>query len=127
MTISEMKMRDTPIFPFFISSHSSISVDNISKTFNAIPIPKANPTAAVIDQPTARRYWVKSPIVEFGSNILTPYIISIFFIIICINSDESKLPFAKEIATSESQLATKVLNCPFEAGTATLTRTDDGV
>ena len=40
--MSEMKMSATPIFPFFISSHSSISVDNISKTFNAIPIPKIN-------------------------------------------------------------------------------------
>ena len=60
-------MSATPIFPFFISSHSSISVDNISKTFNAIPIPKAKPTAAATDQPIALRYCVNSPTNELGS------------------------------------------------------------
>ena len=55
------------MLPFFISSHSSISEDSQSKTFNAIPTPKAKPTAAVIDQPTALPYCVYKPASELGS------------------------------------------------------------
>ena len=36
-------------------------------TFNAIPIPKAKPTAAATDQPIALRYCVNSPTNELGS------------------------------------------------------------
>ena len=114
--------------PFLISSHSSISVDSQSKTFKAIPTPKANPTAAAIDQPTARPYCVNIPINEFGScSIVSPYSISIFPMITFMKSDESVDPSANDIANLESQLAINVLNSPFDAGTNILTSTMDGV
>ena len=121
-------MSATPIFPFFISSHSSISVDNISKTFNAIPIPKAKPTAAATDQPIALRYSVNSQTNEVvSSRIMSPYSISMVFMISCINSDESIRPSANEIAISELQEAMNVLNSPFETGTSTLTLIIPGI
>ena len=44
----------------------------------------------------------------------------------CMNSDESILPSASDIAISEEQLAINVLYSPFETGTATLTFTLEG-
>ena len=126
MTISEINIRETPIFPFFISSHSSISVDSISNTFNAIPIPKAKPTAAVIDQPIALAYCIKI-VPQSRPGMITPYCISMFFIMFCIKTEESKIPFAKDIASSDLQLAINVLNSPLEIGTATLTVIAEGV
>ena len=53
---------------------------------------------------------------------MTPYSISMVFMISCINSDESIRPSANEIAISDLQEAMNVLNSPFETGTSTLIR-----
>ena len=45
----------------------------------------------------------------------------------CIKTEESKIPFAKDIASSDLQLAINVLNSPLEIGTATLTVISEGV
>jgi len=105
------------MFPFFISSHSSISVDNQSKTLSAIPTPKANPTAAVIDHPTALKY-CNNVSSKPRPSIFPPYDVtkSIF----CINSDESKVPDASSIAISDEQVASKTIVSPLDAGTFTL-------
>ena len=58
---------------------------------------------------------------------MTPYSISMVFMISCINSDESIRPSANEIAVSELQVAMNVLNSPFETGTSTLTLIIPGI
>ena len=73
MTINETKISETPMFPFLISSHSSISVESQSKTFRDIPTPKPKPIAAVIAYNSERPYCANMPPQLVGSNILPPF------------------------------------------------------
>jgi len=56
MTMRATSIRATPILPFLISCHSSISLESLLKIIKAMETPIKNPIEAAIAQPIALRY-----------------------------------------------------------------------